>query len=92
MTQGLVEDDGNEAIPLWPVAKASLSSWRAERPVHWQAWLDRTAFNADLGTFAVLPDAGGSAGPVVLASTMSTGTLAKTFGLPQSRFQMQTAG
>ena len=66
MTQGLVEDDGNEAIALWPVAKASLSSWRVERPVHWQAWLDRTAFNADLGTFAVLPDAGGSAGPVVV--------------------------
>jgi leucyl aminopeptidase len=66
MIQGLVEGARKDAIELWPVAKAELSSWRAERTVQPQAWLDRTRFGAELGTFAVLPDVDGMPGPVVV--------------------------
>lgn len=66
MIQGLVEGDVKEAIALWPVAKASMSGWRAERALNWQTWLDRTAFAAELGSFVVVPEADGTPGAVVV--------------------------
>jgi leucyl aminopeptidase len=66
MIQGLGKTDEKDAIALWPVAKSSLSSWRAGRPLEWQAWIDRTAFAAELGSFIVVPAADGQPGPVVM--------------------------
>jgi len=66
MVQGLVADDGKAAIALWPVARSALRTWRADRDAGWQAWLDRSAFAADLGSFVVLPDDGGAPGAVVV--------------------------
>ena len=66
MVQGLVEDEGKAAIALWPVARSALRAWRADRDAASQAWLDRNAFAAELGTFVVLADVDAAPGAVVV--------------------------
>jgi leucyl aminopeptidase len=66
MIPGLKPADGDDGLPLWPVARGALDAWRADKPAAWQPWLDRSRFEGELGGFVALPGDDGRPAAVVV--------------------------
>ena len=61
-----VADGSSQTRPIWTVAAARYRGWLAAQPAHVRGWLEGTSFEAKAGRSALLPDAQGAPGGVLL--------------------------
>jgi leucyl aminopeptidase len=54
-----LRDPAPDAIPLVPLLADGLAPWLESQPEPVRSWVAATGFKAEIGTFALLPDAGG---------------------------------
>ena len=83
-------DSGAGAIPIWPVATASLKAWIAAQPAAVGAWLKRQEFKAKPGNFQVVPNAKGGIAGVVLgvSAAPKIWEFALATSLPRGRYRL----
>jgi leucyl aminopeptidase len=65
MAFSLIEDDAG-AVPLVAVAKAGLAAWRETAPARERDWAAATGFSGEAGKLALVPDAEGRLGRVLV--------------------------
>src|SRR6266852_6939730 len=65
MRFSLIDDDAG-AVPLVAVSKSGLAAWRATAPAGERDWVAATGFTGEAGKLALIPDAEGRLGRVLV--------------------------
>jgi leucyl aminopeptidase len=65
MAYSLIDDDGG-AVPLTPLTKAEIATWRETAPTRERDWAATTSFKAEAGKTALVPDQNGKLGRVLI--------------------------
>jgi leucyl aminopeptidase len=65
MNFSLIDNDAG-AVPLVAVSQAGLAAWREKAPAHQRQWAVATGFSGEGGKLALLPDAQGGLGRVLV--------------------------
>ncbi|WP_236024953.1 leucyl aminopeptidase family protein [Arenibaculum pallidiluteum] len=66
MLPNLTDAAAPDAVPLLPITADRLDAWIAGQPEPVGAWIRATGFKADAGATALLPDAGGRLGRILV--------------------------
>jgi len=65
MAYSLIDHESG-AVPLTPLSKKELASWRESAPAHERDWAEAVGFKAESGKTALLPDKHGKLGRVLV--------------------------
>jgi leucyl aminopeptidase len=92
MNFSLIDNDAG-AVPLVAVSQAGLAAWREKAPAHQRQWAAATGFSGEAGKLALLPDAQGGLGRVLVGVAEDAAAMWAFAGLsdalPPGRYRIE---
>ncbi len=83
MAYSLIDHDSG-AVPLTPLTKAGLASWRESAPPRERDWVQAIGFTAEAGKTALIPDGHGKLGRVLVGTGDSEASMWAVAGLSET--------